>query len=126
MPELSSCSPPATLARAVDWLPETALEMNAAVPAVVSRSRPVVANEWSFTTVTATEMPTPVLDDLVSPIALVATLFASDEVALKLPPIVSRPPLPRLAWVSSAAIEIATTGVTAVLPLPPLVASVSI
>ena len=63
---------PLTLALAVLSLPEIAADMKAEAPPVATRrSRPVVAAEESLTIVSATEMPTPVFDDLVSPLAFV-------------------------------------------------------
>ena len=88
LPEPSSSPPPATLAAAFELEPETVLAEKPIVPSAC-RSRPVVASESSFTTVTAIEIPTPVSSDCVSPDALVCTLSLSEAVALKLPVIES-------------------------------------
>ena len=78
----SSSSPPAALALALLSLPEIALDMKAAAP-VVTRSLPVVASELSLIIDSAIEMPTPVLDDLVSPVAVFSTELVSVDEALK-------------------------------------------
>ena len=71
-------------------------------------------------------MPTPVSSDSVSPSALVLTWSVSEALASRLPLIVIRPPVPIVACVSLAVIDTATTGVTAVEPFAPFLASVSI
>ena len=71
-------------------------------------------------------MPTPVSSDCVSPSALVRTWSASEALASRSPLSDSALPVPIVASVSLAVIETATTGVTAVEPLAPFFASVSI
>ena len=80
----------------------------------------------SFTTFSASDSPTPVLPDFVSPAAVVVTLFDRLAEALKSPQISKAKPLPRAALTSLAAMAIATIGVSATPPFPPPFASVSI
>src|SRR6202034_4898523 len=123
-PEPLSCAAPTTLAVAKLSLPEVIVDRNDIAPADVML-RPVVAVEWSLTKLIASEMPTPVFDDLVSPAAFVLTVFDRVEDATSAPPMVSSAPVPSVAAESLSAIEIAMPGVMPVAPAPPAVASVS-
>ena len=96
LPLLSSASPPLTLALADASLSEIVLAENVTA-SLAERLRAVVASAWSLTTATATEMPTPVLLDSVSPSALVSTLSVREALSVSSPVIVSRPPLPIVA-----------------------------
>ena len=119
--------PPATLALASARFMPTARALNAMAPPAV-RSRRVVALTLSVLMVSATETPTPVSPDSVSPLASVATEPSCSAVALNLPPSVVVAPLLALtrACVLLSETEIEMIGVIAVLPAAPPSAAVSI
>src|ERR1700728_3368631 len=104
-PEPLSCAAPTTLAVAKLSLSEVIVDRNDIAPVDVM-SRPVVAVEWSLTKLIASEMPTPVFDDLVSPVALVRPVFDRGDDAISAPPMDSSAPVPSVAAASSSAVEI--------------------
>ena len=93
-----------------------------ASPASISRR--VVAMALALSTVSAMEMPTPVLPDLVSPSALVWLVPASLASTVSLPLMASSSPLPIEASAELFRMAMATTGVTAVSPDEPCFACV--
>ena len=117
--------PPATLACAAASLAAELCAVNATAPPAV-RFRWVVASTSSVATVSASEMPTPVSPDLVSPDALVMAPPSCAAETVTEPVVVSVAPVVDLtsAWVSLSATEIAITGVMAVLPAAPPSAAV--
>ena len=113
--------PPATLALALDWLTDTLLALKAIAPPAL-RSRAVVASTSSVEMVSASEMPTPVSPDSVSPAASVITEPSCVAVTLTSPPsvVVDASLSPKMrALVSLSDTDKANTGVIAVLPAAP-------
>jgi hypothetical protein len=89
-------------------------------------SRAVVASAASVVTTSANEMPTPVLPDSVSPEAEALFEPSCEAVMFSVPTDSAASAASVLARVVLLATEIASTGVTAVLPLPAPSASLSI
>ena len=120
----ASSTPPATLALALALLPDTVRALKLTLPPALM-SRCVVASAESVAMVSASEMPTPVSPDSVSPVASVmaepwwAALSAtSPELWMA-----GNENVPRLASVLFSDTETAIDGVTAVLPLLPAAAA---
>ena len=126
LPLLSSSWPPLAPAMALLSLIDTVLASKVTAPPWASRSRPVVATAVSFTTVTTIDRPIPVALLSVSPSAAEMTVSFRVAVALKPPVRTIAAPLPSFASVALLAMATATTGVKALEPLAPLLASVVI
>ena len=119
-PASDSCSPPATLALARERLADTVLAEKVTLPPA-SMSRPVVASAVSVEMVNASEMPTPVSPDSVSPLAseLTEPSCAASSVTTPVFCTAGSVKLPSVASVSLFDTETAIDGVTAVFPLLP-------
>ena len=111
--------PPATLALASALFADVVRALKVTAPPA-STLRAVVAFALSTATVSASEMPTPVSPDLVSPLAVVSTEPSCAALAVSAPSIFSplaSVPISASVWLSDT--EMATTGVTAVAPAAP-------